>query len=116
HVVVNEPAGCDANGALHGRAAGYPFWPADDPKAMATAPYFDPVNFASHIRATSLVAMGFVDTVAPPVGIWTAFNQIRGPKEAAPRVESPHNHLATAEQQRPWTTRSTWWLDTIRHG
>lgn len=27
HVIVNEPAGCDSNGQLHGRAAGYPFGP-----------------------------------------------------------------------------------------
>ena len=116
HVVVNEPAGCDTNGPLHGRASGYPFWPADDPRVMRTALYFDPVNFAPRIKATSLVAIGFVDTVTPPVGIWIAFNQIRGPKEAVPMVESPHNHQATPEQQRPYTTRSTEWLDTLVRG
>ena len=116
HVIVNEPSGCDANGPLHGRASGYPGWPADDAKAMATAPYFDAVNFASNIKATSLVAMGFVDTVAPPVGIWTAFNQIRGPKEAAPMVESPHNNLATPGEQRPFTSRSEQWLTALARG
>ena len=116
HVVVNEPAGCDTNGPLHGRASGYPNWPADNPQALKTALYFDPVNFAPRIRVPSLVAMGFVDTVTPPVGIWIAFNQIKGPKEAAPMIESPHNHQATPAQQRPFTVRSGEWLNTIVHG
>ena len=116
HVIVNEPAGCDTNGPLAGRASGYPNWPADDPRALRTALYFDPVNFAPRIRAPSLVAMGFVDTVTPPVGIWIAFNQIRAPKEAVPMIESPHNHQATPEQQRPFTTRSAQWLDALVRG
>lgn len=116
HVIVNEPAGCDTNGSLHGRASGYPNWPSDNPKIMETALYFDAVNFASHIKVPALVAIGFVDTVTPPVGIWIAFNQLRGPKEAAPMVDSPHNHLATPEQQRPYTSRSAQWLKTLVQG
>lgn len=116
HVIVNEPAGCDSNGSLHGRASGYPNWPSDNPKIMRTALYFDAVNFASNIKVPALVAIGFVDTVTPPVGIWIAFNQIKGPKESAPMIDSPHNHLATPEQQRPFTSRSAEWLDTIVRG
>lgn len=116
HVVVNEPAGCDTNGPLHGRASGYPFWPADNPRAMKTALYFDPVNFAPRIKAASLVAIGFVDTVTPPVGIWIAFNQIKGPKEAVPMVDSPHNHQATPAQQLPYTRRSAEWLNMLVQG
>ncbi len=44
-------------------------------------------------------AMGFIDDVASAVGIWAAFNQIRGAKEAVPMIDSHHNHLATTEQQ-----------------
>jgi cephalosporin-C deacetylase-like acetyl esterase len=116
HVIVNEPAGCDTNGTLHGRASGYPNWQSDNPKIMKTALYFDPVNFASRIKATSLVAIGFVDTVTPPVGIWIAFNQIRAAKEAVPMVDSPHNHQATPAQQLPYTTRSAEWLNTLVRG
>ncbi len=116
HLIVNEPAGCDTNGQLHGRQAGYPNWPANNPQIMETALYFDPVNFAPRIKATSLVAMGFVDTIAPPVGIWTAFNQIHGQKEAAPMIDSPHNNLATAAQQRPYVSRSADWREKIVKG
>jgi cephalosporin-C deacetylase-like acetyl esterase/lysophospholipase L1-like esterase len=115
-VIVDEPAGADSNGELHGRAAGYPNWPSDDPQVMRTALYFDIVNCASRVKAPSLVAMGFIDTTAPPVGIWTAFNQLRGPKQAMPMVDSPHNHLATPEQQGPYTQASAQWLNTLVKG
>ncbi|CAN5697767.1 hypothetical protein BH11ARM2_BH11ARM2_06200 [soil metagenome] len=116
HLMVNEPAGCDLNAGLHGRQEGYPFFPTNDPKVMETARYVDPINFADRIRATSLVAMGFVDDVAPPAGIWTAFNEIRGKKEAAPMIDSPHNNLATPEQQRPWSERSSAWFVALAKG
>jgi cephalosporin-C deacetylase len=116
HVIVNEPAGCDITGPLHGRASGYPSWPAGDKAAMATGPYFDAVNFASRIKAAALVAMGFVDTVAPPVGIWAAFNQLQGPKESAPMVDSPHNNLATSRQQLPFNRRASEWLNALVKG
>jgi cephalosporin-C deacetylase len=116
HVIVNEPSGCDFTGPLAGRASGYPNWPSNDAAVMKTAPYFDAVNFASRIKATSLVAMGFIDTVAPPVGIWTAFNQIQGPKEAAPMFDSNHNNMATPQQQRPFTGRSAEWFSTLVKG
>ena len=115
-LIVHVPSGADQNGPLHGRASGYPNVPADNAKALAAAPYFDTVNCAPRIRVPSLVSMGFVDTVSPPVGVLAAFNQIRGPKEAVPMVDSPHNHLATPEQQAPYTTRSAEWLRTLVAG
>ena len=116
HVLVEEPSGCDLCAALHGRQTGYPSFPADNPKVMAAAPYFDCINFAFHIRAEALVAMGFTDTIAPPTGIWTAFNLIRGPKEAEPMTEAPHNNIATRLQQRRWDTRSADWLSALASG
>ncbi len=78
--------------------------------------YFDVVNFSPRIKATTLVVMGFVDTLTAPAGIWTAFNQIPGPKEAVPDDRLAHNHLATQQQQRPFTERSHQWLDTAVNG
>ncbi len=116
HMLINVPAGADASGTAHGRKIGYPFWDANDPQVMKTAPYFDTVNCASRIKVPSLVAMGFIDTATPPVGVWAAFNQIKAPKEAAPMIESPHNHLATPEQSLPWTNRSAAWLNALVAG
>jgi lysophospholipase L1-like esterase len=74
------------------------------------------VNCASRINVPSLVSMGFLDTVTPPAGIFTAFNQIRGYKEAVPLVDAPHNHQATEEQQAPYTNRSREWLRDLVAG
>ena len=115
-LVVNVPAGADVTAALHGRARSYPNWDVSRPDVRETARYFDPVNFASRITARSLVAMGFIDDVATPAGIWAVFNQIRGPKEAAPMIDSPHNNLATPASQRPYTTRSAEWLAALARG
>src|ERR1035441_3865131 len=96
-VLVCVPAGADTNGDLHGRKAGYPNWPSDNTDVMKTALYFDPVNFASHIKAPVMAGMGFIDTTAPPAGIWTALNQIPGPKEPLPMIQSEHDNMTPQE-------------------
>jgi len=114
-VIVNEPAGADINGERQGRKTGYPNWPASDARAMATAPYFDVVNFASRINAPVFAGIGFIDTTCPPVGIWTAINQIPGPKEVFPMIESDHNHI-TPEKQVTFHVREKEVLDLLLHG
>ena len=96
---VCAPAGADTNGDLHGRKAGYPNWPSDNPDAMKTALFFDPVNFASRIKAPVLAGIGFIDTISPPAGIWTMLNQVHGPVEALPLIESEHDNF-TPEKDR----------------
>jgi cephalosporin-C deacetylase-like acetyl esterase len=112
-LIVHVPSGADTSGPLHGRASGYPGWPTDDLSIVETARYFDTVNCASRITAASLVSMGFLDTISPPVGIWAVFNAIRGPKEIVPLVDAAHNHQATAEQQAPYTERAAEWLSVL---
>jgi cephalosporin-C deacetylase len=114
-VVVNEPSGADSNGDLHGRRQGYPNWDSSDPQIMRTALYFDTVNFAPHITAPTLIAMGFIDITAPPVGLWTELDEIPAPKEAVPMIESAHNNL-TPDKQDAWLKRSEEVLATIVHG
>jgi len=115
-VLVNVPAGADVNGTAHGRKTGYPFWDPLDPQVLETAQYFDTAHCAARIKAPSLVSMGFIDVATPPVGIWAAFNQIQGRKQAAPMPESPHNHLATPEQSAPWTRASAAWMAALLAG
>jgi cephalosporin-C deacetylase-like acetyl esterase len=114
-VLVNVPAGMDTNGDLHGRKAGYPNWPPDSPEAMRTALYFDPVNFAPRIKAPVLAAIGFIDTISPPAGIWTALNQIPVPKEPLPMIESEHNNY-TPEKEQDWDRRSNEVLSILLNG
>jgi cephalosporin-C deacetylase-like acetyl esterase len=113
HLVVNVPAGFDINGEKAGRRPGYPNWPTDDAAIMQAGQYFDPVNFASKIKAKSVVAFGLIDTTSPPAGVFTAFDQIAAPKEAIPMVESDHNHV-TPQKQEAYLARQQAVLAEIR--
>ena len=113
--LVCVPAGADANGDLHGRKAGYPNWPSDNPDVMKTALYFDTVNFASRIKAPVMAGMGFIDTISPPAGVWTALNQIPGPKEPLPMIESEHDNL-TPQKGRACPARTREILDLLVKG
>ena len=115
-LIVNVPAGADVTSTMHGRWASYPNWNVSRPEVRETARYFDTANFAPRITARSLVALGFIDDVSAPAGIWSVFNQIRGPKEVVPMPDSPHNHLATPKQQQPYTRRSAEWLGVLVRG
>lgn len=113
--LVCVPAGADTNGDLHGRKAGFPNWPVDNPKAMETALYFDPVNFAPRIKASVMAGMGFIDTVSPPAGIFTVLNKIPGPTEPLPLIESEHDNF-TPDKERACPARTQQILDSIRSG
>jgi cephalosporin-C deacetylase len=115
-LIVNVPAGADVTAAQHGRWASYPNWNIARPDVLETARYFDTANLASRITAKSLVAMGFIDDVSAPAGIWAVFNQITSAKEAVPMIDSPHNHLATPAMQRPYTKRAAEWLEILVRG
>jgi len=114
-VAVCVPAGADTNGNLHGRKAGYPYWPSDNPDAMKTALYFDTVDFASRIKAPVMAGFGFIDTVSPPAGVWTMLNQIPGPKEPVPVIDSEHDNY-TYQKMEPCHARWDQILDLIVKG
>ena len=114
-VAVCVPAGADTNGDVHGRKAGYPYWPSDNPDAMKTALYFDTVNFASRIKAPVMAGFGFIDTVSPPAGVWTMLNQIPGPKEAIPVIDSEHDNY-TYMKMEPCHKRTNEILDLLVKG
>lgn len=114
-VAVCVPAGADTNGDLHGRKAGYPYWPAENPDAMKTALYFDPVDFASRIKAPVMAGFGLIDTVSPPAGVWTMLNQIPGAKEPLPVIDSEHDNF-TYMKMEPCHTRTREILDLLLKG
>ena len=112
-MIVNVPAGADISADLHGSRRGYPNWTIDDPRVVQTARYFDTVNFAPAITAESLVALGFIDTTSPPFGVFSAFNEIKGPKEAVPMPRSDHNNI-TPQAEGAFIKRYKEVLDELR--
>jgi cephalosporin-C deacetylase-like acetyl esterase len=113
-VIAHEPAGADSNGDAHGRTSGYPSW-SESADTLRTGLYFDVVNLATRIKVPALVSMGFIDVVTPPVGIWIAFNQLGGPKEAVPMIESNHAFL-TPDKVGAYDKRSKEVLITLLGG
>jgi cephalosporin-C deacetylase len=113
--LVCVPAGADSNGDRHGRKAGYPNWASERSQVMTTALYFDTVNFASRIKAPVMAGIGFIDTIAPPVGIWSMLNQIRGPVEPLAMIESEHDNL-TPDKAAVCPARTNEILQTLVHG
>jgi len=114
-VLVNEPSGGDTNAAKGGRKPAYPNWSVSDAKVAETAPYFDTANFASHITAPTMAAIGFIDTVCPPASVFSAVNQIKAAKEIIPMTESDHNNY-TPEKQAGWLQRSEEVLAVLLYG
>ncbi len=118
-VLVCVPAGCDTTAPWAGRSVGWPYWfrstqGKDEKKVMETSRYFDGVNFAANIRCPALIALGLIDQTSCPAGVFAAFNQIKGPKEAVVMVNSPHQNKNNA--QAPWSLRSKEWLNALVQG
>ena len=118
-VLVNVPAGCDTTAPWAGRSVSWPYWfhsaqGKDEKKVMETSRYFDGVNFAANIRCPALVALGLIDQTSCPAGVFAAFNQILGPKEAVVMVSSEHR--AKNNSQSEWDHRSHAWLEALVKG
>ncbi|HEY6914978.1 MAG TPA: acetylxylan esterase, partial [Paludibacter sp.] len=93
-LVAFYPALCDITGYLHGRAGGWPHMfnnPANNtPDKIATARYYDVVNFARKIKVPGFYSCGYNDMVCPPTTTFSAFNSIKAPKELCIMENTAH--------------------------
>jgi cephalosporin-C deacetylase-like acetyl esterase len=78
------PAITDTMGYLAGRESGWPkivernsSTPERRAAAERWAPYFDTANFASRIKCSVRVAVGFSDDVCPPCAVYASYNEIK---------------------------------------
>ncbi len=78
---VNVPAMCDHAGWKLGRQAGWPQIHKNVPAGDKTAPYYDVCNFANHITVPVYMAVGYLDSTAPAVGGYAAYNRIKSTKQ-----------------------------------
>jgi len=118
-MMVMVPAGCDNTGALVGRGTGWPYWlnnfaGKDKQKVTDTSRYFDAVNFAARVRCPALVGVGLIDVTATPSAVYTAFNQLQGPKEMV--VMSKSDHQGHGNTQAPYIVRSEEWKAALLKG
>ncbi len=114
-VLANIPAGCEITGAASGRASGWPSWAIDDPAKrdaiIETSRYFDAVNFASRIKAPTLIGLGLVDLVCPPTGIYSMTNELAGPSETVTMPLRGHKG-----PHPEFESRVEAWIDAISEG
>jgi len=119
-MIANVPAGCDTTAQSVGRAAGWPYWfrniqGKDEKKVMETSRYYDAVNFASRIKCPALVALGLIDQTCPPTAVYSAINQMQGPKEAVVMINSDHKGTQK-NAQALFHSRSGAWLAELVKG
>jgi cephalosporin-C deacetylase-like acetyl esterase len=115
---VTHPAMCDVAAELHGRAGGWPhpFRPNDDgtpslqstPAKIATAAYYDSVNFARRIKVPGFYVWGYNDDVCPPTSTYAAYNVITAPKQLA--IEPEQGHTYPPEL---WEATNRWVLQQL---
>ena len=91
------PAMSDMTGYLNGRAGGWPHIFAgnnlayyDYPEAIETIGYYDVVNFARILKTPGFYSWGFNDDTCPPTSYYSAYNQIKAPKEVFVVPETGH--------------------------
>ncbi len=106
------PALCDMEGYLHGRAGGWPhlFAPAnrgvtDTPEKIATAAYYDVVNFARNVKVPGFYSFGYNDNTCPPTSVFAAVNSVTAPKEVCVTPITGHWRFGESNE------KSLRWID-----
>lgn len=100
---ATHPAFCDVAAELHGRAGGWPHPFKPDPATgqpslqaspakIATASYYDTVNFARRLKVPGFYLWGYNDDVCPPTSTFSAYNVITAPKQLAVEFEQGHSY------------------------
>ena len=91
------PALSDVTGYLKGRAGGWPHLFDKNNLAfnntrekIATAGYYDVVNFAKQLKVPGMYTMGFNDEACPPTSMYAAYDVITAPKELYIVPETGH--------------------------
>ena len=97
--VANHPALSDMAGYVEkGRTGGYPHFNRMNhmltPEKIQTMAYYDVVNFARYVKATSYLTWGYNDDTCPPTTSYAVWNTLPGEKES---LITPINEHWTSE-------------------
>ncbi len=91
------PAMSDMTGYLNGRAGGWPHMFAGNnlqyfnkPESIETLSYYDVVNFARILKTPGFYSWGYNDDTCPPTSYYSAYNEIKAPKEVFVVPETGH--------------------------
>lgn len=106
------PALSDLTGYLQGRAGGWPHLFNKSNMAfnntkekIATAGYYDVVNFARMLTIPGMYSWGFNDETCPPTSMYAAYNVITAPKDLFIAQETGHwTYPEQGEKLGNWLT------------
>jgi cephalosporin-C deacetylase-like acetyl esterase len=116
-LAATHPAFCDVSAEMHGRAGGWPHPFQPDPATgrpsrqatpakIATASYYDTVNFARRVKVPGYYTWGYNDDVCPPTSTYAAYNVITAPKELGLTLELAHSYTPEqSEAINAWVVR-----------
>lgn len=104
NLVALYPALSDLTGYLQNRAGGWPhMFNKQNAPYMATetkiknSAYYDVVNFAKHLKVPGFYTWGYNDETCPPTSYYSAYNEIKAPKDLYLVQET--GHWSFPEQQ-----------------
>ncbi len=107
YVLAFCPALSDLTGFVYGRAGGWPnMFSKSNLKLntakdkIATAGYYDVVNFARLLKIPGFYSWGFNDETTPPTSTFSAYNVITSPKELF--ILPAATHYIYPEQSKKW--------------
>jgi cephalosporin-C deacetylase len=99
-LAASYPALSDMAGYTAERAGGWPHMfraaGADSHRTaekLATAAYYDVVNFARRVKAPGLYTWGYNDQTCPPTSMYAAYNVIGAPKQLMLALETGHGRV-----------------------
>lgn len=117
-LAASYPALSDMAGYAEGRAGGWPhmFRAAGEsshrtPGKLATAAYYDVVNFARRLKVPGMYSWGYNDQTCPPTSMYAAYNVIHAPKQLVLALETGHGRVPEQTD-----AMNRWLQDFIRTG
>jgi cephalosporin-C deacetylase-like acetyl esterase len=90
--VANVPALGDHAGVFAGRKPGWPeINPGKDPQIAAASDYVDVINLAGKVRCETILSIGMIDTICPPVSVYLIYKNIQSVKHITLYPAMGHN-------------------------
>ena len=98
---IKVPAMCDHTGILYDRPTGWPYIlkrMGRDERIIRTSRYYDGALAAGLIQVPTLFTVSLLDLSCPPTTVYSAFNNLKGPKEIFTYPDADHPASFTEER------------------
>jgi cephalosporin-C deacetylase-like acetyl esterase len=80
--IANVPALADHGAGEVNRAPGWPGINAKkDPAIAAASDYVDIINLASRIKCETIMSIGMIDAICPPISVWLTYQELKVKKD-----------------------------------